>query len=595
MLTLSGLPMAWTPGQPYTLTVMVAKPGQSRFGFQLSAVADATNQQAGTFERISGNVFVISNGGIQYIEHSNATNVNTFTVKWTAPASASFGTIRFNLAGNAANGDSSPNGDFIYARVDKVLPAAAPPTETTVKAYTLVDRGGMSVITDGSGGLRVGYARIQPDSGQTTPAGVAIFGGRTGNTLVSETGVPATPALTTGRIYAEIAGAVNTGFAIVNPSSSTATINFVYTNTSGTDVFSGSANLAANSQITRFLSEDPFRIVPPVSTFQGTFSFTSSVPIGVIALRSYINERGDFLMSTLPVIDTSAQPLSGVQIIPHFADGQGWITQVLLVNPTDTPMTGLVQFNDDNGTGANVTIGGQSASSFSYNIPRRSSQKLATSGGAVLVGGSIRLSPTADGPAPTPLVVFSYKPTGIVVSEAGVPTTGGTAFRMYVESSGTDQQPGNIQSGIAVANGVATSNTVTFELTNLDGSTGGLPGSVTMNIGGRGHIGKFLGQIFPVLPNPFKGVLRISSGFGAISAVGLRARYNEQGNFLITTTPTTNENAAAPTGEYLFPDLANGGGYTTQFILFSGFAGQAASGNIRFFNPDGTPLGLILN
>src|SRR6267143_5649136 len=208
-LTLNGLPIAgWTPGQPYTLTVMVAKPGQSRFGFQLSAVADATNQQAGTFERISGNVFVISNGGIKYIEHSNATNVNTFTVKWTAPASASFGTVRFNLAGNAANGDSSPNGDFIYARVDKVLPAAAPPTETTVKAYTLVDRGGMSVITDGSGALRVGYARIQPDSGQTTPAGVAIFGVRTGNTLVSETGVPATPALTTGRIYAEIAGAV---------------------------------------------------------------------------------------------------------------------------------------------------------------------------------------------------------------------------------------------------------------------------------------------------------------------------------------------------------------------------------------------------
>src|SRR6267142_1385429 len=306
-LTLNGLPSAWTPGQTYPLTVTIAKPGQIRFGFQLSAVTDNPTKQAGTLARISGNVFVVNNGGIQYIEHSNATSVNTFTVNWTAPSSAAVGTVRFNLAGNAANGDFSPNGDFIYTRVDRVPPAAAPPTETTVKAYTLVNRGGMSVITDGSGGLRVGYARIQPDSGQTTPAGVAIFGGRTGNTLVSETGVPAAPALTTGRIYAEIAGAVNTGFAIVNPSSSTATINFVYTNTSGTDVFSGTVNLAANSQITRFLSEDPFRIVPPVSTFQGTFSFTSSVPIGVIALRSYIIKCGDFLMSPLPVIDTSAQ------------------------------------------------------------------------------------------------------------------------------------------------------------------------------------------------------------------------------------------------------------------------------------------------
>jgi hypothetical protein len=196
------------------------------------------------------------------------------------------------------------------------------------------------------------------------------------------------------------------------------------------------------------------------------------------------------------------------------------------------------------------------------------------------------------------LVVFSYKPLGMVVSEAGVPTTGGTVFRMYVESSGTDGQPGNIQSGIAVANSSPSSNTVNFELTNLDGSTTGVPGGVTMNITGRGHIGKFLAQIFPSLPNPFKGVLRISSGFGAISAVGLRARYNERGtaeSFLITTTPTTIENGAVPTAEYLFPDLANGGGYTTQFVLFSGFTDQATSGNIRFFKPDGTPFSLNVN
>src|SRR5438045_2217837 len=41
-LTITGLPTTtgWTPGQPYPLTVTIAKTGQRVFGFQLSAVAD---------------------------------------------------------------------------------------------------------------------------------------------------------------------------------------------------------------------------------------------------------------------------------------------------------------------------------------------------------------------------------------------------------------------------------------------------------------------------------------------------------------------------------------------------------------------------
>jgi len=64
------------------------------------------------------------------------------------------------------------------------------------------------------------------------------------------------------------------------------------------------------------------------------------VPVGVIAPRGLTNERSEFLMSTLPVIDTTAPPGSGTVVVPHFADGGGWVTQILLVNPTDNPMTG---------------------------------------------------------------------------------------------------------------------------------------------------------------------------------------------------------------------------------------------------------------
>src|SRR5262245_61114341 len=167
-VALTGQPATYTPGQTYPLIVTVnpsTSPTSTRYGFQLSVVIDSTNQQAGTLARVNGAVQVICGpssgasvaypgincstaGAIQFAEHTNATGVRTFSVNWTAPAT-SVGTVRFNLAGNAGNGDSSNQGDRIYTQIIKIDPASAPDLST--KAYTLVDRGGFSVITDGSG------------------------------------------------------------------------------------------------------------------------------------------------------------------------------------------------------------------------------------------------------------------------------------------------------------------------------------------------------------------------------------------------------------------------------------------------------------
>jgi hypothetical protein len=139
---------------------------------------------------------------------------------------------------------------------------------------------------------------------------------------------------------------------------------------------------------------------------------------------------------------------------------------------------------------------------------------------------------------------------------------------------------------------------VTFELTNLSGSPAGLPAPVTISVPPSGHTARFLAQIFPTVPNPFKGVLRISTSAAGVSVVGLRARYNERASaeaFIITTTPVSLETAAASPAESLFPHLVNGGGYTTQFILFSGNAGQSSSGNLKFVKPDGSGFNLTLN
>ena len=46
----------------------------------------------------------------------------------------------------------------------------------------------------------------------------------------------------------------------------------------------------------------------------------------------------------------------------------------------------------------------------------------------------------------------------------------GSAFRVYVESSGTPEQAGSIRTGVAITNAADTANTVTLEVTNLDGT-----------------------------------------------------------------------------------------------------------------------------
>jgi hypothetical protein len=465
------------------------------------------------------------------------------------------------------------------------------PTPTNIQTFTVVPRGGSSITSAGeSRATTTGYARIQPNTGSATPSGTAIFGFRQNNVLVSETGVPASVPVTSGRIYAEVGGAVDTGIAIANTNSSTATLNFFFTDATGRDLGSGTTTIPANGQVAKFLDQAPYNLAAP---FQGTFSFTSSMPVAVIALRGLTNERGEFLMSTLPVIDTTS-PNSGVQVLPDYADGGGWTTQILLVNPTSGSLTGNVQFLGSDGTPANVTIDGQTGNSFAYSIASRSSQKLVTSGTAAITGaGSVRVVPIGA-TAPTPLILFSFKQGGVTVSEAGVPVTAATALRMYVESSGTSGQSGNIQSGVAVANNSSSSAVITFEVTQLDGTS--VPGlsPASVSLAGAGQIAKFLADIFPSLPNPFKGVLRISTTSAGISVVGLRTRYNERGDFLLTTTPPTIETAPSPTTEMVFPQLADGGGYTTQFILFSGTSGQSGSGSLRLYDASGQPLILTL-
>lgn len=496
----------------------------------------------------------------------------------------------YNVMAQSAAHDSSRAADSA-----RLIAGAPSPTAP----FSINNRGAVSMATSGSAGsLSAGYASIQiePVPGNTTPSGVAIFGFRKGNILVSEAGVPASALISAGRIYAEVNGPVNTGLAIANPSDQSAAIRFYFTDQNGANFGSGTATIDAGGQIAAFLNQAPFNGGPSIN---GTFTFSSSTPVAAVALRGLENERSEFLITTLPVTPLAAATGETVYF-PHFADGAGWTTQILLVNPTDDTMTGTVRFIGQGSKSApaepaTVTIGGQSGSIFNYTVPGRSSRRFQTAGSGASAGvGSVRVIPSANGKAPSGLAIFSFRKAGVTVAEAGVSAAQpGPAFRLYAEAS--DVGTASIQTGVAIANGSSANARANFELTALNGGSTGLNGSVTLP--GNGQVALFLNQIqgLASLTTPFQGVLRVWTDSPAgISVVGLRGRNNERGDFLITTTPAVDETRAATTGPMMFPHLADGGGYTTNFVLLSGSVNQSSLGRLQFSGQSGEKLSLAL-
>ncbi len=288
-------------------------------------------------------------------------------------------------------------------------------------------------------------------------------------------------------------------------------------------------------------------------------------------------------MTTLPVGPVGETSTASL-IFPQYADGGGVATQVVLVNSTDETATGSIEF-----IGADTQPVG-------YSIAPRTSTVVRTAGTAPTIqAGWVRVTPEGGTRTPSGLVIFSFKQNGVTVSQAGVLASPmSTAFRLFAESAGNMRagQIGSMQTGIAVVNPSAASVPVTFELESLSGASAGLTGRITLPA--QGHVALFMDQI-PGLEAALgvQGVLRISAP-AAIAVLGIRGRYNERGDFLMSTIPPSNEADPPATTNLYIPHFVDGGGVTTQFILFGGSAGQSSNGTLRFFSQTGQVFGLRL-
>src|SRR5438067_7670630 len=126
-LQIDGIPRAYVAGQPYRITIALARDRLERAGFEIAARFAAGKQkgkQAGTWRPVDQRVQLIPGAvdkSLIFVQHNlagsraAAAGSNQWTIEWEAPAAAA-GPVQFNVAANASNNDDSPLGDFVYVK-----------------------------------------------------------------------------------------------------------------------------------------------------------------------------------------------------------------------------------------------------------------------------------------------------------------------------------------------------------------------------------------------------------------------------------------------------------------------------------------------
>ena len=142
-LEILNVPAVYKPDSQYVFTVRLTSTANAgsttrKWGFELTAVNGSTGGGFGAIARTNADTTatqIISGVGSfstrRYIEHNSsgtrtgASSPVQWTLRWTAPNAAA-STVRavFFAAGNAANGNGSSSGDFIYNTSASSLPAA---------------------------------------------------------------------------------------------------------------------------------------------------------------------------------------------------------------------------------------------------------------------------------------------------------------------------------------------------------------------------------------------------------------------------------------------------------------------------------------
>ena len=444
--------------------------------------------------------------------------------------------------------------------------------------------------------VSAGYATAILNSG-TAPFATAVFGLSQNGVVVSEAGVPASSPIQNARLFIDYrtsvaAGSgtvdVNTGVAIANANGGAASLTFILRDQNGQTITTGHGTLQPNAHRAKFVNElkdiAPDFAVPtnfPTTILFGSLEIDSSQPLSVLGLRLTVNQRGETLLTSTSVADLSKTPVASDFYFPQFVDGGGYSTSIILSNTSGATETGTISIMDDNGGPLTVgQVGGSSVSSFPYSIPAGGVFVFQSDGSPTTIRtGWVRVAPDSSTSPPAGLGIFSVTAEGILVTQSGIPSALPTLHaRIYVDmSNGHD-------SGIALANPGNSPIKVAIQTFRGDGTTTASASGI--NIAGNGHTAAFVDQLVAGLPNGFTGLADFTSATPFV-LLTLRTLTNARGDFLLTTFPAPDVTTPAP-APIVFPQVADGGGFTTEFIFIP--ANAAASISLDLIPDAVTPM-----
>lgn len=232
-------------------------------------------------------------------------------------------------------------------------------------------------INMNAGKIQVGYVIVTPSAANTS--GLAVFEtfgeSRFGGFI--QAGVLPADLITSGMLFVTTSFRLsrNLGVAIANPQASDAAVTFTLRNSSGMQVATKTVTVKSLNQSAQFVTQLFAGSLPAPGEFDGTLFVSSTVPVAMVGLRF----RG-FNFSTIPVTilsPTSALPTistgiggTGSLILPQFAFGGGWASEIVLSNSGSANLVVRVDIFGQDGKPLAVTLNGTNASSFqSLTVP----------------------------------------------------------------------------------------------------------------------------------------------------------------------------------------------------------------------------------
>ena len=452
--------------------------------------------------------------------------------------------------------------------------------------------------------LNTGFVKIQADADNTAPDALATVQLRSNGILVSEATLPASmPVTSRNQFFVEVGGNVMTAVSIANPNSEPAKVSFGFQDPElrfrPIEVGVGSFTLPPNSQISRFINEAPFNWPAP---YFGLMSVESSIPVSITVLRGVINERSEFLMTTVLEGHAPAgafgsvpvQPRVTAGFIPRFAAGGGWTTELVLINENSTDFVfGRLEFVGPSGEPIAVTIDGETNSGFDIFIERRDSVRITVQGsGPETLAGYVRLIGREHSARFGGFALYNYTRSGVTVSTTSLPMVQPAASaRLFVNES---TLPETLETGIAIGNPSPAQTTVFLELVDVQGNPTGPAKAIQLPP--FGQFAQFLTEIpeFRSTPIPFRGALRVTTTSSAgVTVAGMRGHLNQRSDFIMSAfLPAVGGAETSTVPERVVPDIVRGSGYSSEIVLFNDRLAPS-NGVISAVSSDGTPSTLL--